>query len=473
VTEHQRGMNPNLIPDEKLLEYHRNEDRKTSEAREAINKSVKNQQKNNVGGNSTELPSDDCGYMSRFRNIIEEHTDIPEKFTVAASYLLISETLGRFYKLKELEGYRPNLYIILASAPKITRRGSLTKAFTFVLETAFKIYYKELKNDKKLNFEIRAHMLEGGSPQGLVDDINYFRECSIESFAVRSTEFGKLFKKIYTGDSYVSGMDALLCKLWSGESYYESFSHRGKEKPEPRYLPSNQYFNLFGTMQKIEKYLTDKKVAETGLARRLSIWNVEGEELIDKHKPLLGRDEEGMYHKLEELGEELGIAMYQTHQKVEENNGELLELKFTSESASKFNELDRILDIKAKNNDDDPYSLYIQGQVDQALKFAMNRAISRNLTIIELEDFKVALSHAKISAKPLKPLFDMMKLPEKMKSEANLLNKMEGYFKKGKTRSEVQQRMSSYDVRKDKFHDYIETLLKEGRITKEQLQGKS
>ena len=411
----------------------------------------------------------DC-FMNSFQNIIEEYTDVPEKFTTAISYLIISETLGRFYKLRGLKDYRPNLFIILASAPRITRRGSLTKAFSYILEGAFSNYYKELQNEKLLGFEIKAHMLEGGSPQGLIDDINYFESKGINSFAIRSSEFGRLFKSIYQGTNYMNGMDGLLCKLWSGESHYESFSMRGK-KHEPRFLKSNQYFNLLGTMQKADKYLDDKRVAETGLARRLSIWNISGEEILNNHKPLLGRDEDKMYDKLNLLGKELGRRMYETKMKLGDND--FLYLDFTDEAEKKFNALDKTLDKKAKENDDDPYSLFIQGQIDQALKFAMNRAISRGSEVINIDDFNVSLSHTRISAKPLKPLFDKLKVPKIMRDKEHLLNKMEQYFKEGQSRTEVQKRMSGYGLHAIDFNEYLGILYEDGRITEEQFRPKS
>ncbi len=419
--------------------------------------------------NTTSSIDNNC-FMERFQNIIEEYTDVPEKFTTAVSYPLIAETLGRFYKLTHLKDYRPNLYIILASAPRIGRRGSLTKAFSYVLEGVFSIYYKELKKDELLGYEIKAHMLEGGSPQGLIDDINYFWDTGIVSYAIRSSEFGRLFKLIYQGTNYMNGMDGLLCKLWSGESYYESFSSRGK-KHKPRYLPPNRYFNLLGTMQKAEKYLDDKKVAETGLARRLSIWDVSGEELLDKYKPLLGRDEEKMYIKLGELGQELGKRMFDTRNRLGDND--FLYLDFTDGAKEKFNDLDRTLDRKAKENDDDPYYLFIQGQIDQTLKFAMNRAISRGSDVINEEDFDVSLSHAKISAIPLKPLFNKLKVPKIMRDKEHLLSKMEDYFKRGLSRSKVQQRMIGYGVHAFEFNEYLSVLIDDGRLSEEQIKPKS
>jgi len=429
-----------------------------------------NEDKNELEYATSKSEDNGC-FMNRFQKIIGEHTDIPDKFTTAISYVLISETLGRFYKIEYLKDYRPNLYIVLASAPRITRRGSLTKAFSYVLDGAFANYYKILDKDKLLSFEIEAHMLEGGSPQGLIDDINYFRNKGIDSFAIRSTEFGRLFKSIYQGANYMSGMDELLCKLWSGESKYESFSKRGKNKHEPRFLPPNQYFNLLGTMQKAEKYLDDKKVAETGLARRLSIWNIEGEELLNKHKPWLGRNENKMYKSLDKLGKEIGECMYKTNMKLD--NSDFLYLHFTDKAKDKFNELDRMLDMRAKKNDDDPYSLFLQGQIDQALKFAMNRAISRGSHIIDKNDFEISLKHAKMSAQPLKPLFERLKVPKKMRDRENLLNKMEKYFKKGLSRSKVQQRMSGYGVHATEFNNYLGILSEDGRINEEQYKPKS
>jgi len=419
------------------------------------------------------FPEDNCGIMSRFRKIVSDHTDMPKKFIIPVSYLIIAETIGRFYELEGLRKFRPNLFIILASAPKIGRRGTLLKIFNQVLQAAF-LTYHELKDDIQKGIEeLKAHQLEGGSPQGLVDEINYYKEKhKIKSYAITSSEFGKLFKSIAEGKSYKEGTDALYCKLWSGEPYTESFSRRGKEDAEPRYLPPNQYFNLLGMMQKIGKYLTNEDVAETGLARRFSIWNVEGIELVDNHKPLLGRNEDEMFGQLFELGEELGKRMVDAEKKLDENNGMLISIGVTDDAKEKINELERTLGLKAKENDEDPYSLFIQGQVDQVLKYCMNRALSRNSTTINLEDLRIALAHAKIATKPLKPIFDALGSKSKMKDPEHIKNKIAEYFNKGLTRSEVQSSMSPYCKAKE-FNIYIEELFADRRITNKQLQKKS
>ena len=466
VLEKGELNHPNF--DQKEAEYNLKKDR---EEREYVKKQWAKQDKKK--DEELTFPEDKCGIMTRFRKIVSAHTDIPQKFIIPVSYMIIAETIGRFYKLEGLHNFRPNLFVILASAPKIGRRGTLLKVFNHVLQSAFITYYETLGEIKKIGMELKAHQLEGGSPQGLVDDINYYKkEKKINSFAVTSSEFGKLFKSIAGGKNYKEGTDALYCKLWSGESYTESFSRRGNPNAEPRYLEPNQYFNLLGMMQKIDKYLTSEDVAETGLARRLSIWNVEGTELIDNHKPLLGRDEEEMFRQLEQLGDDLGKMMVIAAKKFEENKGRLLSINVSDDAKEQINKIDHQLGLKAKENDEDPYSLFIQGQVDQVLKYCLNRALSRNSSTVDLDDLRIAFVHAKIATKPLKPIFDALGSKSKMKDPEHIKNKIIEYFNKGFTKTTVQQSMSSYCKGKE-FNIFIQELLEEGRITQEQLLKKS
>jgi hypothetical protein len=347
--------------------------------------------------------------QDRFITIIKNHTDIPEKFLIATSYSLVAQTVGRFVFLEELPYYRPNIFVILAGAPRVPRRGELFKLHGVTFRESVRQYHGLNGCEEKASLDIQAHMLDGGSPQGIADAINEFREKkNITSYAIKSNEFGRKLDQIFNDIGYMRGMDSLLCQLWSGESYLESFSTRGEDK-RPRYIPEGMYFNLLGGMQKANNYIHDKKISETGLGRRLSIWNVEGADTIGNYKPFFGRKPIEMNQELTSLGKDIGDAMFAYQSGVY--------LKIDDDFNREFSKKEEELTRYAKENDTSPYFLFLQGQIDQILKFSMLRCIADGRTTLTLSDYNQAFIHAVMSTKDLKEMFDDMLLTKEKKTQ--------------------------------------------------------
>jgi len=118
-------------------------------------------------------------FIQEFRTIVNKYSDIPKIFTEAGGLSIISTCLGRFYYIPNARGIRPNLFIIFSSAPHITRRSYIIRCIQKVKHSAFNKYILLLNKETKLsdssreryNNEIKAHILESGSPEGLIDDI--------------------------------------------------------------------------------------------------------------------------------------------------------------------------------------------------------------------------------------------------------------------------------------------------------------
>jgi hypothetical protein len=401
--------------------------------------------------------------IADFFNIVKKHTDIPNAFIIAGAYGIVARTVGRFFKFEDLKNYRPNLFIILASPPKMTRRGELLNCIKQTTDAAFNTYHELLKSPNALE-EQKAHMLDGGSPQGLIDDINNFREKGISSYAITSTEFGKRFEKIISDSSYMKGMDSLLCKLYSGESDYESFSERGA-KGGPRFLPPDQYFNLIGTMQKLEKYVTEKSFAETGLARRMSVFSLSGKDLPDKnYKPLLGRNVEVLYNDLEVLGREIGNMMFKYHQQVEEK-GECLVITYSDIIRDEINRLDKEYTDKAKKLEDNPYYLYLQGRSDQIIKFAMNRAIAHDSLNIGNEELEHAKRHVNCGTKDIRSVLENLVIPEKLRNKEKQIEKLFTFIVQKKPHNMILRYFTKmYGVHAKDLAELYTILVEDGRI---------
>jgi hypothetical protein len=175
----------------------------------------------------------------------------------------------------------------------------------------------------------------------------------------------------------MQGMDAILCKLYSGESHYQSFSKRNGG--ENRYLRPNQYFNLFGTMQEIHHYLDGDAFFDIGLARRTSIFYYSKSDLLKRErKPLLGRDLRSLEKQLVALGHKLGDYMNTVSDCV------LMEIEDKAKEI--INKMDMEYERAMLENEYNRYFDYTQGRVDQIKKFAMCRAIGRRGKVVLYDD---------------------------------------------------------------------------------------
>lgn len=393
-----------------------------------------------------------------FVDIVSNHSDVPRNFQLAGAYSIISQTIGRYYELYDFSNLKPNTYIIVASAPRFTRRGELLKCVKKVTNTAFEVYNSETNNAE---YEKKSNMLEGGSVEGLTDDVNYFKEKGVNSFCLCSSEFGRILTGIKRDKSYMTGMDSLLCKLYSGEPFYQSFSKRRTGEYKPRYLAPGTYFNIFGTMQK-PKYYFDNKMSQTGLVRRLSLFSVEGHEVLDNYRAPLGRDTDILYKKLKYLGEKIGSKMLELEEQLQDDS--LISITYNDEVKNKFNEYDEQVTRMAKINDENAYYLYKQGQFDQMLKFSMLRAISDNRKELTLEDFNLAKTHVEIATRDLQNILEGTMIPKEQKQYEDNLKRLSHYMKQGLRKREIQQRMISYGVHANMLKELYATLQHDGII---------
>ena len=399
--------------------------------------------------------------IQEFSDILGTHSDIPEAFRIAGGYFINASTIGRFYELYDMDFFKPNLYIVLASPPRITRRGELLKSINKVTTSAYYEYHKILDDNKAID-EIKSHMFDGGSTAGLIDDINLYSSRGINSFAVKSSEFGKRLKDIVHSSGYMVNMDGLLLKLYSGEADYSSYSH--KKGGTPRYLPPKKYFNLFGTMQNLEHYIEETKIAYVGLARRLSIFSLRGDDLND-YRPPLGRDTSQQYTKLNELGLYIGRMLHVNHQKYFKKNSENpIIIKYTEEVKTKLNELDKKVTDLLRSDDTNPYYNFLQGKFDQITKFAMNRCISRNRNVISIDDFEIAQKHAQFGTRDIEETFMKTLIPKEKKHREQAIDAIIRCFKKGWDKRRTQSSLCSYGVRAKEFNELISLLIMEGKI---------
>jgi hypothetical protein len=363
-------------------------------------------------------------YINRFIHIIKKHSDIPESFIVAGAIIIISACFGRFFTIKDSRGKRPNLYIILSGAPALTRRSELVKYVNVVLFKALKRFC-ELCGKDKLN-EIKAHLLEGGSPEGLVDDIEALKNEGCECFLLNSSEFGRILQGIKK-TNYMAGFQQLLIKLWSGESDYQSFSKRS-DVPS-RYLSPGTYFGIFGVMQKAKHYL-DENMSKTGLIRRLLILVIEGEDLKDWKPPLI-READRCVKELEALGIEIGGKMYE-HYQIYEESKQLIQLDYSDEVQKKINKIAEVHEKLARDDDDNPYYLFLVTRWEYYLKVASCYALDNDSLTIEMEHLEKAIKFVDKASKAIRETLQGCLIPIYIRRREDLLKKVGRIVKKKK-----------------------------------------
>ena len=398
--------------------------------------------------------------LNDFRDIIYKYSDIPLPFIEAGAYSIISTCYGRFYRITKSRDKRPNTFIVLASAPHMTRRSDLLKHVSTVRFKAFETYRKGTNDAEN---EIKSHILESGSPEGLIDDINSLKNEFMECFCLSSSEFGtSILKPIINKSGYMAHMDALLCKLWSGEYVYQSFSNKGKKnkKSNTRYLEAGTYFNIFSTMQKAKQYL-DEGLSKTGLARRLLIVSVEGTDLTE-YKPPLGYDTDEMTKELEKLGIRIGNEMIKMDKK--QKNPGYIPIPYNEDVEKIINTYSKDWEIRARDNDEDPYMLYQQSRWEHVLKIACCNASSTVKSVITKKHVESAIKFVDNSTKNMEYILNQSLIDKEKERENKLLNKMCQWFKDGLKKREVQQRLSAYNIHKTEFEGFMKILINDQRI---------
>jgi len=345
-------------------------------------------------------------YLQRFVDITKGIVDTPTEFLQGAGLMLISTTIGSFYYVMGGRDAYLNMFIVLCSSPGIGRRGAVDKLFNITLKSALSEYTilcnKDVKEDYKNN--IKATSLEGGSPQGLVDNIEELKEDGIRSFLLDSPEFGAILEGIANKNTYMMGFNHLLCRLWSREGTYESFSKKGKTGD--RMLQEGTYFSILGYMQKAKYYLNEN-MSNVGLLRRLLIIDIKGENM-NRHLPAI-LDGNGMKffdakNNLKALGKEIGTRMYELKQLCDKDkerylrtNTDILGLyqgnvniMLNKDVIKLVNKIEKEDVLMARQNDDDPFLLYKQSRWEYVLKIACCIAIAKKKVLVGMEDVEYA-----------------------------------------------------------------------------------
>jgi hypothetical protein len=303
-------------------------------------------------------------------------------------------------------------------------------------------------------------MLEGGSPEGLVDDIELLKNEGCDCFLLNSPEFGRILEGIKK-TSYMAMFQPLLIKLWSGESDYQSFSKRS-DAPS-RYLSPGTYFSIFGVMQKAKHYL-DENMSKTGLIRRLLIIVVKGEDLKEWKPPLI-RTTDKCFKDLEALGQEIGEKIYEYYQKSEKKK-ELIQLSYSTEVQEKINQIAKEHELLARDDDDNPYYLFLVTRWEYYLKVASCYALDSDSLTIEIEHLEKAIPFVDEATKTVRETLQDCLIPLYIRRRENLIKKIERVVNKKKKilKREMQQYLGPYGVRKNEFQALIDKCVEENII---------
>jgi len=423
----------------------------------------------------------------------------------------ISATLGMFFKPTNDKIGRPNVMLIMASPPGITRRSTVLRYHNALVDTALMEYYKRIN---KISPEdawklVNLSKIESGTEAGICDaiieningiDVSDGRKIKIDSFRFSSPEYGDTFRKMSTEKDPTAGVDKLLCRLWDGEGYTQRLSQRGRRRDEEehsRFIPDNLYFTMFSSMQEPQQYLKgNRRIVTSGLMRRLKIGYVKSQDLDNRHFDLFppGRiqliDAKGQLRTLAKKDLVERMVMYHDYLeskrrlyssvKSEPGNNVFLDVHFHPDVETKLNKLNQEVEDKVKISKSD-YSICKQSDAQHIGKFAMNLAIGEDNWIkardinsihypgsmmVEMRHYDKAIQILNIIDKNFEETISGIAITEKMEEQELLSDKVERIIRKGgpkgKSHSDLLHALPG--LKTDELKEQIETLMKKGVI---------
>jgi hypothetical protein len=177
------------------------------------------------------IESDD--FINKYVRLLSGITDAPKEFQEAAALLLISSAVGRRWMFRSLPdmaifgekvgtgGRLLNLWFIIMGKSRISRRTS------GVLNPVEKITNKIIGEQQIISSAF--------TPESLVKEMS---EKSVPSSVFRletpcfwlCDEVSWFFQQLKKKDSYMASVDAILSKLYDGNTYSRSTIGRGKDK---------------------------------------------------------------------------------------------------------------------------------------------------------------------------------------------------------------------------------------------------
>jgi len=206
--------------------------------------------------------------IDSFVDFTKNYVDSPIEFVEAAGYSLISAVMGEFLTSEWLPSLtrRPNLWIVLSSIPGRMRRSSLNAIYDPIYREGKKVVLRErAENEEELERLVELSKIEEGSPEGVIDHIEY---TGFDAYHYESSEFGIILKKIMA-QGWQYGVGKVISKLVYGEGGTVYLSRRS-DKKSLRILRSGLYCDGFLGLQEFYLYITEEMIRQ-GLIRRFFI----------------------------------------------------------------------------------------------------------------------------------------------------------------------------------------------------------
>lgn len=401
-----------------------------------------------------------------FYDIVYKNKDFPESFIEAAGISLISQTLGQYYCIPDTPSFnfRPNLNLVLSSSPGITRRSGVIKAVDVVKEKCYKTLFKDDENQALS--EIRAHLLQSGSWEGMLDDMIPLQQNNVHGFAITNDECGtSIFKQITNKNSaYGAHLDYFFTQAYDGKAQHPSLSKRGKNKVD-RYLREGYYLNFFGAMQRPDKYIS-MDLVDTGCLRRFLIFNVLGENHT-RYIPPLGQKTSAFKEELEALGVEIA-GMINKHMVDDKDCKFGCPITMDQKTQDIINKKDKEIHVYACDNDTDPVALTQQNGWEFYIKFAACLALAEGRRTIDYDRHTAkAMKIVDGAFDSIRPFLQHLEIPDKKKDYERNLSRIEKYYKRGLGKRDIQQFMGGYGVHAEELTKMFWVLAQESRIPKE------
>ncbi|MGD0478141.1 MAG: hypothetical protein ABSB29_08250 [Nitrososphaerales archaeon] len=389
-----------------------------------------------------------------FEKIVLKYHSIPPKMVKAASYFLLSSTVGRHLTVPDMPGKYPwpNVFFMTGSEPAITHRSTLHNLVEQVLQENFGIMNpKEETLDQtdedgtSLQEKFFQHKIESSNVEGIADHV---RTTDFDYYLVLSGEYGYTMAQAMKPGSYTFGIPSIFAKMYYGESWSQNLSKRGG-KEGFRFIKEGIFFNMFVSMQNLELYLTDLLLKQ-GFLRRTCLIPIENKELdVSGYKPYLSKDRPRIRKDLSEFADRLSVLEKEIVKGQVEREDEGV-VSLSDEVINEVNKYDRENYARSINqakqnegSESNPWYQYAISRAEYLLKFTVLETVAEGKRVSELKhldrarDFLGSVEPAQRrvitligygSSERKEDFFPTAELPQRQVLEYAIRN-YEGFFK--------------------------------------------
>jgi len=410
-------------------------------------------------------------------NIIKEFkesidTDAPDIFQEAAILHSISFLLGRYFEF-DFTPTKLNLWFILAGAPGITRKSTISKYNDIVIQQCLRNYFgRQQKPVQEIEDLLNLTNIQQGSKEGVIDKIVLAHNKGLNHMTVCDSEFGETILKAFKAGDYAHGINTLYSRLYYGEPYVMDLSMRteSSKKQLPRRIPEGMYVTMLSAMQEPYLYL-HREMIQQGLLRRILLIYIKTTDMkMENWKSPITRFHKREETKLKTLANKISQFMW-FFDKLYVDSGKMLNIEVVPAAKNMVTFQARKADERVRN-DPSLFNLVKQSQWEYALKLSALYAINRGewnpetakLQMINI-DVQQAFGFVTRINKNLEEVIDSLDIKRKVMEVDETIERILSLIKrKGEVGYPYSKLLMNCGLRANQLKSILETLVIRGQI---------